>query len=109
MADNKKMQITVSFANIIFMSCKNDKMIPLSLPPSLVITTTVDPGPAPFGLMTCRETKYWVYVFSSEMTCLKQHLLEFENIISFCIFIPFTAGKKSGNENFPCCWQTIWK
>ena len=32
----------------------------LPLPPSLVITTTVELGPGPLGLITCMETRYWV-------------------------------------------------
>ena len=63
-----KMQTTVSFAEIILMASGNYFLLnKLSqggkasiLPPSLVITTTVEPGPAPLGLMTWRETRYWV-------------------------------------------------
>ena len=39
---------------------KSNYNLSSNLPPSLVITTTVELGPAPLGLITCMETRYWV-------------------------------------------------
>ena len=49
---------------------KSNYNLSSNLPPSLVITTTVELGPAPLGLITCMETRYWVQVLNPGITCL---------------------------------------
>ena len=51
-----------------------------NLPPSLVITTTVELGPGPLGLITCMETRYWVQVFRPPITCLQCNIVSYSQL-----------------------------